>query len=90
MRRQRAGQGPEPILDLDAAIMRLAARRPVFHSEADFQFALAWQIHTDHPAAHIRLETRPLPEENLRLDLHVDLDGYRVASPGPMGQGPAL
>mgnify|MGYP004093375885 CR=1 FL=1 len=59
--------------------MRLAARRPVFHSEADFQFALAWQIHTDHPAAHIRLETRPLPEENLRLDLHVDLDGYRVA-----------
>ena len=78
-RRRGAEPAPAPVLDLHGAIQRLAARRPVFHSEADFQHALAWQIHADHPAADIRLETRPLPEENLRLDLQVGLDGRRVA-----------
>jgi hypothetical protein len=31
-------------------------RRPVFHSEADFQHALAWQLHLSIPDADIRLE----------------------------------
>ena len=34
----------------------LAERRPVFHSEADFQHALAWQMHLSSPDADIRLE----------------------------------
>jgi len=34
----------------------LAKRRPVFHSEADFQFALAWLIQEKHPDWSIRLE----------------------------------
>ncbi|TET55134.1 MAG: hypothetical protein E3J64_00735 [Anaerolineales bacterium] len=34
----------------------LAVRRPVFHSEADFQHAIAWAIHETWPDASIRLE----------------------------------
>lgn len=45
--------------DLHAAMARLADRRPVFHSEADFQHALAWQVHADHPDVAVRLE-RPV------------------------------
>jgi hypothetical protein len=37
----------------------LAERRPVFHSEKDFQFELAWEIHTHHPDWDIRIE-RPV------------------------------
>lgn len=48
----------------------LAATRPVFHSEADFQFALAWEIQKSHPTAKIRLEWRP--PQNLGID-HVDI-----------------
>lgn len=43
-------------LDLPMALSGLAQRRPIFHSEADFQFALAWEIQTLHPEADIRLE----------------------------------
>jgi hypothetical protein len=34
----------------------LALKRPIFHSEADFQHALAWEIGLLHPGTHIRLE----------------------------------
>lgn len=34
----------------------LADRRPIFHSEADFQHALAWEIHLVHPEVEVRLE----------------------------------
>jgi len=37
----------------------LADKRPLFHSEADFQHALAWEIHTRYPSATVRLEVRP-------------------------------
>src|SRR5664280_2719473 len=37
----------------------LAVGRPVFHSEADIQHAFAWELQRTHPAARIRLETRP-------------------------------
>lgn len=57
---------------------RLADRRPVFHSEADFQHALAWTIATDRPDAAIRLE-RPvrLPDgTRIAVDVWVrDADG---------------
>lgn len=55
----------------------LARSRPVFHSEADFQHALAWQLHTDHPEARIRLETRPRP--GVRVDISAVIDGRRLA-----------
>jgi hypothetical protein len=40
---------------------QLAVARPVFHSEADFQHALAWQIHKVAPNVAVRLEYRALP-----------------------------
>ena len=46
-------------LDLIEVLKSLAARRPVFHSEADFQHALAWIIHEQHPDSKVRLEYRP-------------------------------
>jgi hypothetical protein len=39
----------------------------VFHSEADFQHALAWAAHLSDPSLRIRLETRSAPGN--RLDL---------------------
>lgn len=51
--------------DLMQALKALATHRPVFHSEADFQHALAWVLHERHPLAIVRLEYRPakLPEK---------------------------
>jgi hypothetical protein len=51
--------------------------RPIFHSEADFQHSLAWNIQLRHPDAAIRLETRP--ERGIRLDVLVDHAGERTA-----------
>ncbi len=65
------------VLNIPAIIDRLAVDRPVFHSEADFQHALAWRIHLDNPTARIRLETRP--RRGIRLDLLVDVSGERTA-----------
>jgi hypothetical protein len=65
------------VLDIPGILDRLAVDRPVFHSEADFQHALAWQIHQENPMARIRLETRP--QRGVRLDLLVDLAGERTA-----------
>jgi hypothetical protein len=64
-------------LDLDGVLAALARKRPVFHSEADFRHALAWQIQLAHPDAAIRLHTRPV--RRVRLDLLVVLDGRRTA-----------
>jgi hypothetical protein len=61
--------------DIARTLVALAARRPVFHSEADFQHALAWQVQLDHRDAEVRLETRP--RRGVRLDLLVRLDGVR-------------
>jgi hypothetical protein len=61
-------RGVEPggadILDL---LSSLARRRPVFHSEADFQHQLAWEAHMADPTMEVRLETRP--RRGIRLDL---------------------
>ena len=51
--------------ELTEVLSALASHRPVFHSEADFQFALAWQWQQHAPDAKIRLEY-PLPSENRR------------------------
>lgn len=56
---------------------QLAATRPVFHSEADFQHALAWLIHSVRPDSQIRLETRP--ERGIRLDLLATVGSERIA-----------
>ncbi len=47
------------MLDILTTLQRLAEDRPIFHSEADFQHALAWQIHKEHPDFKVRLEYWP-------------------------------
>jgi hypothetical protein len=64
-------------VDVAGALSALAVRRPIFHSERDFQHALAWQIQLACPAAQIRLETRP--RRGVHLDLLVRLAGTSTA-----------
>ena len=56
------------VLDITRLLDGLARERPVFHSEADFQFALAWRIKkaTSHD---VRLEFKPFPAERMHLDM---------------------
>lgn len=63
-------------VDVVGALSGLAARRPVFHSERDFQHALAWQIQVNYPQAEIRLETRP--RRSVHLDMFIRLAGMRT------------
>ncbi|MFB3894361.1 MAG: hypothetical protein ACE15C_20345 [Phycisphaerae bacterium] len=57
-------------VDLITILKALAERRPAFHSEADFQHALAWIIHEHHPTAKVRLEYRPA---RLKRKTYVDI-----------------
>lgn len=61
------------------ALTALAQVRPVFHSEADFQHALAWQVQRRHPQLRVRLETRPAPGVHLDLLVIDPADGGRLA-----------
>ncbi len=54
------------MFDIHQFMTELAMKRPVFHSEADFQHAFAWQLHEHHPNANIRLE---YPIEGMHLDI---------------------
>jgi hypothetical protein len=56
----------------------LASKRPIFHSEADFQHALAWELQVAHPEASVRLEKRVATRPNIELYLLIGLDGARV------------
>ena len=41
---------------IGGVLEQLSKKRPVFHSEADFQFAFAWEIKSKYPKSEIRLE----------------------------------
>lgn len=51
---------PTTALNLTSLLVHLAQNRPLFHSEADFQHAVAWEIHNRYPTGKVRLEYRPL------------------------------
>lgn len=58
----------------------LAIKRPLFHSEADFQHSLAWEIHSQFPDAKVRLEYRPAGFDRMYVDMWVTLpDGTPFA-----------
>lgn len=57
----------------------MAEDRPVFHSEADFQHAFAWQVHRLDPAAAVRLEVRPDPDVREAVDMLCRTGGRRIA-----------
>ena len=66
-------------MDLNRILQSLAARRPIFHSEADFQHALAWELDNKAPGSEVRLEFRPFPEERFYLDIWLRGAGEALA-----------
>ena len=60
----------ELMIDIGDILNSLAKRRPVFHSEADFQHAFAWEINLARPNVNIRLEY-PVPTES--KPYHIDV-----------------
>lgn len=65
-------------LEIAAVMNKLARGRQVFHSEADFQHAFAWCIHTTNPAGQVRLEYKPIPNKPVYLDLWLPRIGIAV------------
>jgi hypothetical protein len=67
-------------MNIDTLLEKLAVKRPIFHSEADFQHELAWLIHEEYPNAKIRLET-PIGDETAtkHLDLLVIIGTLKIA-----------
>lgn len=55
---------------MEQIMEKLSKERPFFHSEADFQHALAWKIHEKHPDFKIRLEKR---EEGDGTEIYPDI-----------------
>ena len=47
------------MIRVEAIMNELRKSRPIFHWEADFQHALAWEIHIHFPAAIVRIEVHP-------------------------------
>jgi hypothetical protein len=60
---------------IEAAMTSLGARRPIFHSEADFQLALAWELQALHADAQLRLEKRVAVKPRVQLDILMTLAG---------------
>lgn len=61
---------------LRTAMRSLALDRPIFHSESDFQHALAWQIHELLPDCHVRLEVNPYADgRKVHLDMLLNDNG---------------
>lgn len=68
------------MVDIPAVLAALAKARPLFHSEADFQHALAWEIHRRLPTASIRLELPSLTQgKSIHLDILATQDGTSLA-----------
>lgn len=60
-------------MDITAILEALRTKRVVFHSEADFQFALAWEIQLRYPSAAVRLEYPPPDDPTKYIDILIRL-----------------
>jgi len=67
-------------MNIHSVLESLSRKRPIYHNEADFQHALAWEIR-EHYDCKIRLEKRMDIDASRRtyLDILVELDGRRIA-----------
>ena len=60
------------MIEITNILGELSKNRSVFHSEADFQHALAWVIHEKYPDLTIRLEKRvTLKGKEIYFDIFV-------------------
>lgn len=64
-------------LDIHGVMEELAERRPIFHSEANFQFAFAWQIATMKRDGEVRLE-KPFRRDDKTRYLDIWLPTARI------------
>ena len=60
-------------MDIDAVLKQLKNKRPIFHSEADFQFALAWELQQQYLDASLRLEYPSPGDPQKHIDILVRL-----------------
>ena len=65
--------------DIHRIMGELSESRPIFHSEADFQHALAWAIRETVPDSRIRLEFNPFAQDDRRSYLDIWLADSGVA-----------
>lgn len=64
------------MLDINLIIEKLKEKRPIFVSEADFQFTMAWVIQKLYPNALIRLEYCPADfDTSMHIDILVIVNG---------------
>ena len=75
---QLAGKQEVDVFGINNLLTELAESRKVFHSEADFQHALAWHIHQTMPESQIRLEF-PVPVENQKMYVDIWLPVEKIA-----------
>ena len=68
------------MFSLESIMSDLGKERIIFHSEADFQHALAWKIAKSNPSLSIRLEYNPWEyEDNKHVDLWILGDKQEIA-----------
>ena len=60
---------------MHGVIQKLSEKRKIFHSEADFQFAIAWEIKLLYNNAEVMLEC-PLNVSSKAIDIVVNLDDH--------------
>lgn len=63
------------MLDIPFYMQKLAAWRPVFYSEKDFQLSLAWVIKSECSGAEVYLEYVPSSDLSLHVDIIVKHSG---------------
>lgn len=68
------------MVNISNLMCTLASQRKAYHSEADFQHALAWELHKQFPDSSVWLE-RPLKAngKKLHLDFLIQLDDKAIA-----------
>lgn len=61
-------------MDITKPLENLKQKRKAYNSEADFQFALAWEIQLCYPLANVRLECCPRENPNMHIDILVQIN----------------
>ncbi|MFT3864074.1 MAG: hypothetical protein QM729_07370 [Solirubrobacterales bacterium] len=72
-----AAQEPSVSL-IQGGLQALAKKRPIFHSEADLQHALAWELQLADPDMAVRLEKRVALRPNIVIDLLLETADARL------------
>lgn len=67
------------MLNIPQFLAELSKQRPIFHSEADFQHAFAWYLHSLYPEAKIRLEYPFQAEKWIYLDIWAEIATVTLA-----------